>query len=35
MRNLTWSGVLVFVVLVVYIALIAPPPYRLVQPDGR
>lgn len=38
MKNLTWSGVLVFAAVVIvgmYIVLTAPPPYRLVQPDGR
>lgn len=35
MRNITWSGVLILVAVVVYIAFFAPPSYRLVQPDGR
>ena len=38
MKNLTWSGVLVFVAVAIfgiYIALTTLPPYQLVQPDGR
>lgn len=37
MKNLTWSGILVFAAVVIvgiYIVLTTLPPYRLVQPDG-